>query len=201
MNIPAVISAVQRELELDDDGIAGPKTWLAIYSRVFGKDWEEHPVLVSAMVDARSEAAIKTLLPEVQPYARALLIQAAKQGIKLVVTSATRTYEEQNELFEQGRTKPGKIVTNARGGQSNHNFGIAFDVTIFEGSAPVWESPRYKAVGVIGRELGLTWGGEWKSINDEPHFELRPIWAKDLSESAMLAALRDRKEKGQRIYV
>ncbi len=47
----------------------------------------------------------------------------------------------------------------------------------------------------MGKSLGLSWGGDWKSIQDEPHFELRPDWAKDLSESDMLAGLRQRKEQ------
>lgn len=208
MNIPAIVAAVQRKLNLEDDGIDGPKTWAAIHKAIVGTDWQDKPlppdnvtIVEGAVgVDARSEAAIQTLLPEVQPYARALLIKAAQQGIKLVVTSATRTYAEQDALFQQGRSKPGKIVTNARAGHSNHDFGIAFDVTIFDGPTPIWESPRYKAVGAIGRALGLTWGGDWTSINDEPHFELKPAWAKTLSEGSMLSMLRTRKEKGQDFF-
>lgn len=209
MNLSAIISETQAELlkkgfEIDVDGVAGPQTWKTIYKAVTGKEYGEGEaatrVLISGTVDERSEKAIKTLLPEVQPYARALILGAKEQGIKIVVTSATRTYDEQNELFAQGRTKPGKIVTKARGGQSNHNFGIAFDVTIFDGSDPIWESPAYKAVGAIGRSLGLSWGGDWKSILDEPHFELRPKWAKDISESEMLAQLRTRHDKNAPVF-
>jgi hypothetical protein len=78
-------------------------------------------------VDDRSEKAIAALLQQVQPYARALVKKAAQHGITIKVIGGLRTYEEQNELFAQGRTKPGRIVTNARGGYSNHNFGIAFE--------------------------------------------------------------------------
>ena len=69
-------------------------------------------------MDDRSEKMIATLLPQVQPYARALVKKAAQHGITVKVIDGLRTYEEQNELFAQGRTKPGRIVTNARGGIS-----------------------------------------------------------------------------------
>jgi len=64
-------------------------------------------------VDDRSEKAIATLLPQVQPYARALVKKAAQHGITIKVIAGMRTYDEQNELFTQGRTKPGRIVTKA----------------------------------------------------------------------------------------
>jgi peptidoglycan L-alanyl-D-glutamate endopeptidase CwlK len=137
----------------------------------------------------------------VQPYARALVTKAAQNGITIKVISGLRTYDEQNDLYAQGRTKPGNIVTNARGGYSNHNFGIAFDIGVFEGSSYKDESPKYKAVGALGTDLGLEWGGNWKTIQDEPHFQLRPNWAADLSEKDMLAELRDRKDEGKAVYV
>ena len=133
-------------------------------------------------MDDRSEKMIATLLPQVQPYARALVKKAAQHGITIKVIGGLRTYEEQNELFAQGRTKPGRIVTNARGGFSNHNFGIAFDVGVFEGANYLGESPKYKAVGALGMDLGLEWGGNWKTFVDEPHFQLRPKWIGALRE-------------------
>lgn len=56
--------------------------------------------------------------------------------------SGLRTYEEQNALYAQGRTAPGNKVTNAKGGFSNHNFGIAFDIGIFEGAKYLGDSPN-----------------------------------------------------------
>jgi lysozyme family protein len=159
------------------------------------------------IADSRSEKNIATLLPRVRPFARALIEKAANQGIIIKVTSGSRSFAEQDELFAQGRTKRGKIVSNARGGFSNHNFGIAFDVTIFKGSTdpekattPVFESPVYKAIGALGTELGLEWGGNWKTIVDEPHFQLRPGWAADLREREMLAELRERKDSGKDFF-
>lgn len=202
-----MIGAVQTALGIDADGNAGPQTWSAIYNRICPNAAAPSPQPTAAApasgdkVDARSESVIATLLPEVQPYARALVTKAASKGITIKVISGLRTYDEQNDLYAQGRTKPGKIVTNARGGYSNHNFGIAFDVGVFEGTKYLDESPKYKAVGVLGMDLGLEWGGNWKTIQDEPHFQLRPQWAADLSEKDMLAELRDRKDSGQGVYV
>ena len=196
MNIPDTIRAVQRALKLDPDGIAGPQTWAAIHRRIVGIA----PLPSAGEVDARSASVIATLLPEVRPYARALIHEAAAAEITLKVISGTRTYAEQDALYAQGRTAPGPKVTNARGGYSNHNHGIAFDVGVFSGDRYVPESSAYKAAGAIGRRLGLEWGGTWTSIVDEPHFQLRPTWAAGMSERDMLAELRARKSMGKPVF-
>ena len=136
-----------------------------------------------------------------QPLARALVESAAAIGIGIKVISGTRTYDEQNALYEQGRSKAGHIVTNARGGYSNHNFGIAFDIGVFEGGRYIPESPAYKAVGALGMKLGLEWGGNWKTIQDEPYFQLRPEWARSMSERDMLAELRRRNSEKIPVFV
>lgn len=141
-------------------------------------------------VDARSEGNIATLHRVVQPKARQMVKLAAENGITIKITSGTRTYAEQDKLFAQGG------VTKARGGQSNHNFGLAFDITIFKDGQPVWESPQYKTLGGLGKSLGFTWGGDWTSIVDEPHFELHPPWASNMSEGQMLTELRRRHDNG-----
>lgn len=145
-------------------------------------------------VDPRSEKNIATLHPKVQALARQLVLDAAAKGIVIRITSGTRTYAEQDALFAQGG------VTRARGGYSNHNFGLALDVTIFKDEKPVWESPQYKTVGELGKILGFAWGGDWQSIVDEPHFELRPDWARQMSESEMLTELRRRHDAGVDVF-
>jgi len=205
MNTEAMIRAVQKELGVGVDGHAGPQTWQAIYLRVTGKkpvagETPKLPPAATQGVDARSEKTIATLQPEVRPYARALVMKAAAMGITIKVISGLRTYAEQNALYAQGRTKPGRVVTNARGGYSNHNFGIAFDIGVFNGASYIPESPRYKAVGALGVELGLEWGGNWKTIKDEPHFQLRPRWAISGTEKEMLAELRSRADSGRGFY-
>lgn len=201
MKIEEMISAIQNALGLGVDGKAGPETWGAIYERIVGPASKPTPAASSiSAVDPRSEKVISTLLPEVQPMARALVQKAALSGIKIKIISGFRSYEEQNALYAQGRTSPGSIVTNAKAGYSNHNFGFAFDVGVFEGNTYLGESPKYKAVGVIGMDLGLEWGGNWKTIVDEPHFQLRPTWAADMNEKQMLAELRSRVADGRPVY-
>jgi peptidoglycan L-alanyl-D-glutamate endopeptidase CwlK len=193
MKIEDMIAAVQNKLGVQVDGRAGPETWGAIYARIVkGKAPGRAPAPVLDRIDERSEKNIATLLPEVRPIARALVHGAASAGIQIKVIGGTRTFEEQDRLFAQGRTEPGRIVTNARAGFSNHNFGIAFDIGVFEGKKYLPESPKYKAVGAMGVELGLEWGGNWKTIVDQPHFQLRPAWAAEMRERDMLAELRRR---------
>lgn len=201
MKIEDIISAVQKKLGVQVDGRAGTKTWGAIYAHIVKpKIGRLPPGEAIKAVDPRSEKNISKLLPEVQPYARALVQKAAQSGIKIKILSGLRTYAEQDKLYAQGRTKPGHKVTNARGGYSNHNFGIAFDVGVFEGTKYLGESLKYKAVGVLGMDMGLEWGGGWKTIVDEAHFQLRPEWAEGSTEKQMLAQLRDRVAKGKPVY-
>jgi peptidoglycan LD-endopeptidase CwlK len=201
MKIEEIISEVQRKLGVEVDGRPGPETWGAIYERIVGPT-KKATIAASdiAPVDPRSEKVISTLLPEVQPMARALVQKAALGGVRIKIISGLRTYAEQDALYAQGRTAPGGIVTKARGGYSNHNFGIAFDIGVFEGNTYLGDSPKYKAVGVIGMDLGLEWGGSWKTIVDQPHFQLRPAWAMDMTETQMLAELRNRVADGRSAY-
>ena len=135
-------------------------------------------------IDARSAKNIATLHQELQPLATKLIELAKELGINAKVIAGLRTYAEQEALYAQGRTKPGKVVTKARGGHSIHNFGLAFDVGVFSDDDNTYhgESPSYRTLGEIGEGLGLAWGGRWKFV-DEPHFEYK--------HGKTLAALRD----------
>jgi peptidoglycan LD-endopeptidase CwlK len=125
--------------------------------------------------EIRTEGNIQTLQPKAQRRARQFLSEVTAKlgvdGLVFKIISGTRTYGEQNDLFAQGRTKPGAIVTRARGGQSNHNFGVAWDIGIFKNGEYIPESKLYQNAGAIGKGQGLEWGGDWKSIQDEPHFQ------------------------------
>ena len=201
MKLEQLISSVQGVLGVDADGKAGPQTWSAIYERVVAPTLNANlPAPDIAAVDAGSEKIIATLLPEVRPMARALVQKAALGGIRIKVISGFRTYAEQDALYAHGRTASGNIVTKAKAGYSNHNFGIAFDVGVFEGNRYLGDSPKYRAVGVLGADLGLEWGGNWKTIVDQPHFQLRPGWAADMAEKDMLAELRTRVAGALPIY-
>lgn len=123
--------------------------------------------------DARTQTNIATLVPQVQALAVRHLTLAGAAGIDMRIIAGTRTYAEQDALYAQGRPggPAGPIVTNARGGYSNHNFGIAYDVGIFRNGAYAAEGPEYDTVGRIGVGLGLEWGGNWIDMVDRPHFQ------------------------------
>jgi len=124
--------------------------------------------------DFISDRRINTLHPLIRAKAKELLIRAEKElGIKLRVVSALRTWVEQNELYDQGRTKPGKIVTNAKAGQSLHNFGLAIDVVEIKNGKAVWRNPNWAKIARLGKSIGFAWGGDFKTIKDKPHFEKR----------------------------
>jgi peptidoglycan L-alanyl-D-glutamate endopeptidase CwlK len=183
------------------DGMAGPMTDAAVQQfaklaqTIIDKEFPEQISLASDyQPDARSLANINTLLPTVRGKAIEFLRKANDQigpDLRVKIISGMRTYAEQNALYAKGRTAPGPIVTNARGGYSNHNFGVAFDVGIFHGEAYIPESNLYKELGKIGKSLGLAWGGDWASIRDEPHFEYQT--------GLTLAQMRERVAKGQSI--
>jgi len=148
----------------------------------------------STTFDLRSEGNIQSLQPRAQEKARAFLKQVNDKlgdgSVVFKIISGTRTYAEQDALFAQGRTKfPGPIVTRARGGQSNHNFGVAWDIGAFKAGQYIPESELYKKAGEIGKSLSLEWGGDWKTIQDEPHFQA-------IKESE-LASTRVKFESGQ----
>jgi hypothetical protein len=122
------------------------------------------------MVKQIKPVQVVGLLPLVQRKADDLIRYAKFLGLDLRITSGFRSKEEQDELYAQGRTKSGQIVTNAKGGESTHNFGVAIDIVDrklgYELSDLQWDWLAF-----IGRFLGFKWGGDWKSFPDKPHFE------------------------------
>ena len=80
---------------------------------------------------------IATLDPRAQEafaiFARLAQHEAEKLGCDYIMIAGNRTWAEQDELHSRGRSAPGPKVTNARGGFSNHNFGIAGDFGVFKG--------------------------------------------------------------------
>lgn len=122
--------------------------------------------------DLSSEKKIMLLHPLIRGKARDFINKAETEGINLRVTSTLRTYAEQNKLYEKGRTTAGGIVTNARGGYSNHNFGLAFDVVPIVNGQADWNTKDWNKIGQIGKSVGFEWGGDWKSFVDKPHFQM-----------------------------
>lgn len=105
-----------------------------------------------------------------------LLKNCSKKGIYLIITEGFRTKEYQDELYAKGRTKPGKVVTNAKGStySSQHMWGVAFDIAIND-TKLLYDAKTIKKVAKIAKssKVGLAWGGDWKTIVDTPHFYLK----------------------------
>jgi peptidoglycan L-alanyl-D-glutamate endopeptidase CwlK len=128
---------------------------------------------------------LNELHPYVKTLAERLIAECKKSGIDIIVTQTYRSMEYQQQLYNQGRTTPGKIVTNCRPGWSPHNYRLAFDVCINSKTDPYNEKLLDK-VGAIGEKIGLTWGGHFKSFVDKPHFE----WTGGLSIRQLIAGQR-----------
>lgn len=106
--------------------------------------------------------SLDDLLPPVK--ARAIRFEAACEaaGLPVLIYCTHRPDEEQDELYAIGRTKPGKIVTNARAGESWHNWRAAFDFVPLVFGKPAWnDAERYRKCGVIAESVGLEWSGRW----------------------------------------
>lgn len=125
------------------------------------------------MINSRS---LDDLVDAVAHKAREHIAKCKAVGVELLITSTYRDADSQNALFAQGRTIKGKIVTNARGGQSAHNYRLAYDVVPLRAGKPVWDTfgedgKLWALVGKLGKESGMEWGGDWGRLKDLPHFQ------------------------------
>ncbi|OMF21899.1 M15 family metallopeptidase [Paenibacillus sp. FSL H8-0259] len=135
-----------------------------------------------AQVRAKSAAKLSGLLSADKAAAEALIDFAYACGVPIVITQGLRTIAEQDGLYAQGRTKPGQIVTNARGGYSYHNFSVAIDFALLLPNGGVsWDTKRdgdgdgiadWDEVVAQAKRIGWDWGGDWRTFTDLPHFEM-----------------------------
>ena len=126
-----------------------------------------------------SKKKINTLHPVVKAMALEHKRRCKEEGINILIYYGLRSMEEQAALYAQGRTKPGKVVTNAKPGKSWHNFALAYDVVEVVNKKCLWEGPNWSLIGKLGKEVGMAWGGDWKPTKslpegDRPHFEYHP---------------------------
>lgn len=121
---------------------------------------------------AQDSRSLDDLLPKVKAMAEAFIAACKKVGIDILVTCTYRSPETQAELYAQGRTKPGAIVTNARPGESYHNYRLAFDVVPIVSGKCDWNSKRWPEIGRIGEDCGLEWAGRWSGkLKETAHFQ------------------------------
>jgi peptidoglycan L-alanyl-D-glutamate endopeptidase CwlK len=125
---------------------------------------------------------IDHLHPLLEPICQEFMRQCDYEGIKAFITFTWRPADEQDSLYAQGRTKPGKIVTNATSKNSKHCFTLngkpaakAFDIAIKDDDGAIIKDgshPLYTRAGRIGEDLDLIWGGTFRKLGDSGHFEI-----------------------------
>lgn len=140
-------------------------------------------MLTLDQVKSKSSACLKGLHTAVLAGATALIERAYALGIPIVITQGLRTIAEQDALYAQGRTTKGSIVTNAKGGTSYHNYGLAIDFALLlpDGKSVSWDTgrdgnndkiPDWQQVAQEAKKLGFDWGGDWTSFKDYSHLEM-----------------------------
>lgn len=130
-------------------------------------------------MDAVSEARLQLVWPLLADKIHTMAVMLEQEGIEIRVVQGLRSWQEQDKLYAQSRTTPGKVVTNCKGGQSYHNFGMAVDCVPSQFSPdqpynPDWNSshPDWNRMEAVGIYLGLTAGAGFRTFPDAPHFQL-----------------------------
>lgn len=119
------------------------------------------------MINSRS---LTDLNPKVAALCSKFINKCKEQHIDILITSTYRDAASQNALYAQGRTAPGKKVTNAKAGQSFHNWKCAFDFVPIVNGKPNWnDTALYTKCGEIAESVGLEWAGRWKTFKELAH--------------------------------
>ena len=131
-------------------------------------------------MDPISEQNLSKINPVLAQKIRTAAEKCAESRLFFRVYSGLRTAEEQNALYAQGRETPGSIVTNARAGESMHNYGLAADIVPFmsnQSGALNWNpvSSQYRAMVKALKDEGLVWGGDWIHFKDLDHFQIQGL--------------------------
>lgn len=135
--------------------------------------WPKKKAAVSTAKDK-----LKGVDPKLAEFAKRLMKGMASIGHPMFVSEGFRSEERQAELYAQGRTKPGKIVTNAKPGQSLHNTGRAVDI-VFDSKNPWADSHPWETAGQVGESIAIamginvSWGGRWAGLRDLPHWQIQ----------------------------
>lgn len=157
----------------------------------FTRFWElvagagkQKPPEIKTMRDKISADRVAKLHPKVRDEVRDTIAQIEKgfpEHLAVRIVQGLRTIQEQNDLYAQGRTKPGPRVTNAKGGKSFHNYGLAIDFCILiNGKEISWDLKadrdkdgvsEWQEVVKAFEAKGWFWGGLFSSIKDYPHLE------------------------------
>jgi peptidoglycan L-alanyl-D-glutamate endopeptidase CwlK len=122
------------------------------------------------MINSRS---LDDLIPPAKERVERFLSLCKDNNIDLLVTSTYRDNESQQALYEQGRTTAGKVVTNAKAGDSWHNWRCAVDVVPMVNGKPNWDGLHsvWDQIGTLGEQAGLEWAGRWRTFKELAHFQ------------------------------
>ncbi|RAP75173.1 peptidoglycan-binding protein [Paenibacillus montanisoli] len=160
-NTTQAVQQFQRDNGLYPSGIVEPRTRRRLFDPHPKHSYEVRP----------SSNDLSSLNPHVAALARRFLDLTRQNQLDVRITYAFRSWDDQDRLFAQGRWLPGDIVTNARGGDSYHNWGLAFDAAPYENGEITTDNEKFIKMGRLGQQVGLEWGGTFKSIVDYPHFQ------------------------------
>lgn len=134
------------------------------------------------MMDKVTLERIKLIHPKLQDELSTIyaeICEALDGRAECRFTHTLRTFKEQDELYAIGRTKPGKVVTRVKSGDSYHNYGLAVDIVLLVNGKAVWDIKTdydkdgrsdWMEVVDIFKRYGWEWGGDWKFF-DPPHFQ------------------------------
>lgn len=130
-------------------------------------------------MDAISKARLQLINPRLAQLIGQMAEMLALENIEFRVTQALRSWDEQDKLYAEGRSVPGRVITNAPGGHSWHNFGLAVDLAIVQSDGSIdWnpEHPAWKRMIQVGEMLGLLSGSTFRTFPDNPHFQLTGLF-------------------------
>ena len=117
---------------------------------------------------------IEKLHPELIPVCHEFVRRCKAAGLNVLVTETFRTKAEQDAIYAQGRTEPGPVISNAPYPKSPHCWGVAFDFCRNVKGREYDDSDGFFGkCGAVGKALGLTWGGDWRTFKDKPHLEMK----------------------------
>ncbi len=185
MNLVDTIKTIQRHVGADPDGVFGPLTAGKVISELQRRTEDgsnTEPPAASPSLDSRTLKVLESLDPKCRDQFTTFILlakaTAATFGVDYRLISGLRTWEEQDALYAK---KP--KVTNARGGYSWHNFGVAADAGCFREDGAVYldggsiaaqalAEKVHAACSVHARDCGLEWGGAWQGFKDTPHWQV-----------------------------
>ncbi|MBL7872702.1 MAG: M15 family metallopeptidase [Cyclobacteriaceae bacterium] len=147
------------------------RNWETVENYTYGKDRGSLPMI----------ADLDALHPYFKEKITKLIATCKRKGIELAIVESYRTVAKQNEYKAMG-----KKYTRATGGHSKHQYGLAIDVVPVIDSIAQWDNARlWKKIGSMGEQLGLRWGGRWRTLYDPGHFE----WSGGLSGDSLAKGL------------